>query len=110
MVPVLKSLKSVKKNFGKSNRLYFGRRARAGEERCSLFPVSASFWENGVHEADTNDVRSRGTRRSQRTSVGSPGCHGLPTPGDVGLNCLLTGRSDACGVCVDINLKIAERF
>lgn len=31
-------------------------------------------------------------------------------PGDVGLNCLLAGRSNACGVWVDVNLKIAERF
>ena len=37
-----------------------GGRARAGEARCSL-RTSASFWEDGVHEWETNNVRSRAT-------------------------------------------------
>ena len=31
-------------------------------ERCAaVFRTSASFWENGVHEGETNDVLSRAT-------------------------------------------------
>ena len=31
------------------------------EKRAAVFRTSASFWENGVHEWETNDVRSRAT-------------------------------------------------
>ena len=31
------------------------------EKRAAVFHTSASFWENGVHEWETNDVRSRVT-------------------------------------------------
>ena len=31
------------------------------ERRAAVFRTSASFWENGVHEWETNDVRSRAT-------------------------------------------------
>ena len=31
------------------------------EKRAAFFRTSASFWENGVHEWETNDVRSRAT-------------------------------------------------
>ena len=31
------------------------------EQRAAVFRTSASFWENGVHEWETNDVRSRNT-------------------------------------------------
>ena len=52
------------------------------EKRAAVFRTSASFWEDGVHEWETNDVRSRATynRRSERTTVASVGLHGLHTP------------------------------
>ena len=31
------------------------------EKRAAVFRTSASFWENGVHEWETHDVRSRAT-------------------------------------------------
>ena len=31
------------------------------EKRAAVFRTSASFWEDGVHEWETNDVRSRAT-------------------------------------------------
>ena len=31
------------------------------EKRAAVFRTSASFWENGMHEWETNDVRSRAT-------------------------------------------------
>ena len=31
------------------------------EKRAAVFRTSAQFWENGVHEWETNDVRSRAT-------------------------------------------------
>ena len=31
------------------------------EKRAAVFRTSASFWENGVHEWETNDVRGRAT-------------------------------------------------
>ena len=31
------------------------------EKRAAVFPTSASFWEDGVHEWETNNVRSRAT-------------------------------------------------
>ena len=31
------------------------------EKRAAVFRTSPSFWENGVHEWETNDVRSRAT-------------------------------------------------
>jgi len=31
------------------------------EKRVAVFRISASFWENGVHEWETNDVRTRAT-------------------------------------------------
>ena len=31
------------------------------EKRAAIFRTSASFWENGVHEWETNDVRSTAT-------------------------------------------------
>ena len=52
------------------------------EKRAAVFRTSASFWENGVHEWETNDVRSRATytEKSERTTVASVGLHGLHTP------------------------------
>ena len=60
MVPVLKSLKSVKKGLGRVKGC-ISEGEQELEKSAAVFCVSASFWENGVHEADTNDVRSRGT-------------------------------------------------
>ena len=31
------------------------------EKRAAVFRTSTSFWENGAHERETNDVRSRAT-------------------------------------------------
>ena len=31
------------------------------EKRAAVFRTSASFWEDGVHEWETNDVRGRAT-------------------------------------------------
>ena len=59
-----------------------GGRARAGEARCSPFVLRPRFWEDGVHEWETNDVRSRATYTEEvkRTTVASVGLHGLHTP------------------------------
>ena len=67
------------------------------EKRAAVFRTSASFWEDGVHEWETNDVRSRATYTevAMRCSCGT-----TARIASLGLNCFLAGRSDACGVCV----------
>ena len=101
MVPVVKSLNSVKKAV-ESVTNYISEGEQELEKRTAVFRISASFWENGVHEWDLNDVRSRATYTDEvkEPQWGGVGLYGLPMPGDLGLNCLLAGRSDACGVCV----------
>ena len=46
------------------------------------FVTSASFWENGVHEWETNDVRSRATYTEEvkEPQWQASGLHGLHTP------------------------------
>ena len=36
------------------------------EKRAAVFRTSASFWEDGVHEWETNNVRSRATYAERR--------------------------------------------
>ena len=79
------------------------------EKRAAVFRTSASFWENGVHVWETNDVRSRATyteevKEPQWQASGFMVCHLKPFC-IFGLNCLLAGRSDACGVCVCVELQ-----
>ena len=82
------------------------------EKRAAVFRTSASFWENGVHEWETNDVRSRATyteevKEPQWQASGFMCAHAMRCScgtiariASLGLNCFLAGRSDACGVCV----------
>lgn len=51
MVPVLKRLKSVKKCLGRVIG-YISEGEQELEKSAAVFRVSASFWENGVHDAD----------------------------------------------------------
>ena len=54
------------------------------EKRAAVFRTSASFWEDGVHEWETNNVRSRHLcRTGASTAVASIWLHGLHTPWDV---------------------------
>ena len=81
------------------------------EKRAAVFRTSASFWEDGVHEWETNNVRSRATyadpaEEPQWRASDFMVCTrheivvALQTLLHFGLNCCLAGRSDACGVCV----------
>ena len=81
------------------------------EKRAAVFRTSASFWENGVHEWETYDVRSRATYTEE---VKEPqwhahamrcSCGTTARIASLGLNCFLAGRSDACGVCVCVELQ-----
>ena len=74
------------------------------EMRAAVFRTSASFWEIGVHEWETNDVPSRATytEEGKEPQLHTPKCSCGTTAriASLGLNCFLAGRSDACGVCV----------
>ena len=73
------------------------------EKRAAVFRTSASFWEDGVHEWETNNVRSRATYAEPAQA---PQWRASCTRHEMfGLNCLLAGRSDACGVCVCVELQ-----
>ena len=51
------------------------------EKRAAVFRTSASFWENGVHEWETNDVRSRATYTEEvKEPQWQASLHGLHTP------------------------------
>ena len=52
------------------------------EKRAAVFRTSASFWEDGVHEWETNNVRSRATyaESAEERAVASIWLHGLHTP------------------------------
>ena len=80
------------------------------EKRAAVFRTSASFWEDGVHEWETNDVRSRATytevvEEPQWQASGFMVCSTTARIASLGLNCFLAGRSDACGVCVRVELQ-----
>ena len=82
------------------------------EKRAAVFRTSASFWEDGVHEWETNNVRSRATyAEPAQAPQWRASDFMVCTRHEMylwhfklfcifGLNCLLAGRSDACGVCV----------
>ena len=57
------------------------------EKRAAVFRTSASFWEDGVHEWETNNVRSRATyaepAEEPQWRAASIWLHGLHTPWDV---------------------------
>ena len=77
------------------------------EKRAAVFRTSASFWEDGVHEWETNNVRSRATyaepaQAPRPTAFWRGGlmhvvcvCVELQAFCIFGLNYLLAGRSDA---------------
>ena len=66
------------------------------EKRAAVFRTSTSFWEDGVHEWKTNNVRSRATYAEPAQAPQWRASDFMV----FGLNCLLAGRSDACGVCI----------
>ena len=93
------------------------------EKRAAVFRTSASFWENGVHEWKTNDVRSRATytdvveeprwknrggkrRASWFAHATRTSCGTTARIASLGLNGFLAGRSDACGVCVCVRVEL----
>ena len=76
--------------------------AEGGQElemRAAVFRTSASFWEIGVHEWETNDVPSRATYTEEGKEPQWQGS-GFMVCTRRNVLAALAGRSDACGVCV----------